>query len=520
MKIDKKRVLELYDDGRGLSISGIRVVLVYSRNTISKVIRLANEAGLDAEKLVEMDSGQIDQLLDSPAKPKEHEQPDFEAIQKELDTYPEVNLKLCWYEYHRACAKRGATPFMYSRFCELYSNWRKKTNVTKRIVHRPGYAMQADYAGSTSEVVDRITGEAVKAYYFVATFPYSGKMYVEASTDMKIPSWIAAHVRALRFYGGCPQIIVIDNLKAGVTKPDRYEPVINAYYAEMARHYNVAIVPARVAYAKGKAQVERTVQIIETWIIAYLRHHTFFSFAELNEAITERVFELNAQIVTGKDASRDELFEEAERAHLKPLPFADYEYADHRKVKLAQDAHFQIERQRYSAPYTLIGSELDVHITSSCIKAYKGGELVCTHRRLFGRIGQYSTREEHMPDHMRESNRTWSKEGFVRWAKKVGPCCAQAIGAICDSKPVVEQSYRSCRGILALAEKKGSALIEKACHLALEISPHPSYTQIRNIASNLEETPVIQRGADELCESRLGDVGLVRNPDSYTLRRE
>jgi transposase len=519
MKIDRMKILELYDKGRGLSISGISKVCGHSRNTVTKIIRAAKEADLTNEKLAKMDSSQIDQLLTKPAKPSDYEMPDFEMIQKEIDTYSGVSLKLTWYEYHRSCKEKNTTPYRYSRFCELFKEWSKKNNVTRRIIHRPGYAMQVDYAGNSAEVIDRVTGEITKAYFFVATFPYSGRMFVEACPNMKTPSWIGSHVRALRFFGGVPQMIVIDNLKVGVTKTDRYEPIINASYAEMASYYNTTIVPARVYYAKGKAQVERTVQIIETWVVAYLRHRTFFSFAELNEAIYERIGELNAKTVTGKEASRDDLFFEAERAHLRPLPSLDYECAEWKKAKLAQDSHFQLERQRYSAPYTLIGSVLDIRITSTTIEGFSDGSSVCLHRRLVGRIGQYSTKEEHMPDHLRSSNKTWSKEGFIRWAEKVGPATARAVSAILASKPVVEQAYRSCRGILALAEKKGPQLIERACAEILELTDCPSYTQIRNIAATMETSPITMRGTDDLCESRLGDTGFIRDPSSYTLRR-
>jgi hypothetical protein len=184
MSINKKKILELYDDGEGLSISAIRDVLGNSRNTIAKVISGAKAIGLDRRRLADLDGGQVDQLLENPAKPTEYEEPDFEAVQKELDAYPDVNLKLCWYEYHKACVRKKTNPYMYSRFCDLYRAWAKKSNVTRRIFHRPGYAMQVDYAGSTGKVVDRVTGEVFKAYFFVATFPYSGKMYVWTPLDL------------------------------------------------------------------------------------------------------------------------------------------------------------------------------------------------------------------------------------------------------------------------------------------------------------------------------------------------
>lgn len=520
MKVDKRKILELYDDGTGLSIRAIRDALGYSRNTISKVINQALDAGIDAKKLAKLDCGELNQLLGRPAKPSDYETPDFKYYRDQMDTYPDVNLKLCWHEYHRACAKKGSLPYMYSRFCDLYRAWAKKSGVTKRIVHKPGYCMQVDYAGSIGQVVDRITGEVTKAYFFVATFPYSGNIFSQATPDMKLASWIASNVHALRFFGGVPTIITPDNLKCGVVKPDPFEPAINDTYADMARHYGCCIVPTKIAYPKGKASVERAVQIVETWVIAYLRHRTFFTFAELNEAVAERIADLNAQIVVSKGISRDDLFEQSERAHLKALPQRDFEFAAKKTVKLSQDCHFQLEKMRYSAPYRYIGEELEVRITTNTVEAFYGGESICLHRRLVGRIGQYSTKEEHMPDHLRDANHTWSAEGFAKWAGKVGPDTQRCVEAICASRPIVEQAYRSCRGILALAKKKGNATVEKACTQALAATACPSYTQIRNIANTLEATPVVRRGADDLCQSRLGDGGIIRDPDSYTLRRE
>lgn len=516
MAVNRKRILELYNFGEGLGIRQIGESLGNSRNTIRKVIRLAEEVGLTRESLSSMSSKEIEGLLKGAADEPCHCLPDLFDISKELEADADVNLKLLWSEYCADCLRNDSTPYQYSRFCELYARWAKKANVTRRIIHKPGYAAQCDWAGSVGKVVERVTQEEKKAYYFVMTMPYSGYMYVEAFPDMKLGSWIAAHNHAYRFFGGVPIITVPDNLRTGVKRADRFEPEINETYQQMAEHYGTAIVPTRVYYPKGKAQVERTVQIVEIWIIAYLRKTVFFSFAGLNEAVIKRVAELNAQIVANKGTSREELFFLEEKDVLVPLSSSPFEVAFWKKAKLQQDSHFQFERMRYSAPCAYIGEELDLRVTDDIVAVYFKGELVCTHAKLKGRIGRYATDEAHMPEHLRKStDRLWSASGFAAWARRVGPATARAVEAIIDSKLVVEQAYRSCRGLKALADRKGNDILEEACRQACELAKVPSYTQIKNLLAAIEDKPLTQTPLDELVDGNIGTTGYLRDPEDY-----
>ena len=144
-----------------------------------------------------------------------------------------------------------------------------------------------DYAGDTVPIVDRHTGETQDASIFVAVLGASNYTYAEASLRQDLPSWLAAHTRALEFLGGCPCVVVPDNTKDAVRRPCRYEPDLNASYADWATHYGVAVIPARVRHPRDKAKAESGVLVVERWILAALRHRTFFSLGELNEAIAE-----------------------------------------------------------------------------------------------------------------------------------------------------------------------------------------------------------------------------------------
>jgi transposase len=516
MPVSKKKVLELYDFGEGMSIRQVSEATGYSRNTVTKIIGQAGKANLTKEVLGETDERQLAELL-APEKPSlSYAEPDMEYIHKEMEAAPHINLKLMWSEYLDECTKSNTRPYQYAHFCALYNKWAKRTGVTRRIIHKPGYALQTDWVGTKGqEVCDRITGEVLKSHYFVAVCPYTPFLYVEAFPDEKEQSWIAGHIHAYRYLGGVPRITVCDNLRTGVKRPDRYEPVINDTYAHMAEYYGTTIVPTRTYHPKGKAAVERAVRTVETWIIGALRKRTFFSFSELNDAVREKVDELNASNAPDKDISRFDLFAECELPNLLPLPREDFQITEHRTATLQPDSHFQFEKMRYSAPAELIGCNLDLIVSASTVGVYHRGEFVCSHRRLTGRIGQYSTVEAHMPEHLRGIDTLWSETGFKRWAKKMGPSVLAATEAILASRPIVEQAYRSLRGLMNLGKKRGAHLLEEACNRALSISATPSYTQIKNILQTIEDEAVSHTDISELSGGNIGDAGFLRDPADY-----
>ena len=162
-----------------------------------------------------------------------------------------------------------------------------------RQTHRAGEKLFVDFSGMTVPLVDRQTGEIRQAQIFVAVLGASNYTYAEALASQGLADWIGAHVRAFGFLGGVPEVLVPDNLASGVTKPCRYEPDINSTYADMAAHYGVAVVPARVRKPKDKAKVEAGVLLVERWVLARLRNQVFCSLAELNRSIGELVAALN-----------------------------------------------------------------------------------------------------------------------------------------------------------------------------------------------------------------------------------
>jgi transposase len=304
-------------------------------------------------------------------------EPDYFEIHQELKRKG-VTLQLLWAEH---VERHGEKARQYSQFCNLYRLWRSRQRRSMRQAHRAGEKIFIDYSGSTVPVIDRSTGEIRRAQIFVAVLGASSYTFAEATWSQGLPDWIASNQRMLAFFGGVPQLLVPDNLRSAVARPDRYTPQINETYAEMAAHYQTAVLPARPRKPKDKALVEAAVLLVQRWILARLRHQTFFSLAQLNTAIAELLPALNQRAFQGRDESRQSLFDALDRPALKPLPETPYVYAEWRKARPGIDYHVQVEKRLYSVPHALVGVKLDVRITATSVEVMHKGQRVALHAR-------------------------------------------------------------------------------------------------------------------------------------------
>ena len=464
----------------GLSQRSIAASLQCSRNTVSEVLSRSHRQGLNwplPDDLLEEDLKV--RLFPEKVASSSGNKPDCEHIHKEL-AHKGVTLSLLWAEYCNECQLRNEIPLKYTQYCNHYRKYAAKTKATMHIQRKPGEQLEVDWAGSTAHIVDRNTGEHLPVYVFVAALSSSQYSYVEGFLSQDQESWITAHVNAFRFFGGVPQILVPDNLKTGVEKPDLYSPVINRVYQEMAEHYGVAIVPARVRKPKDKPVVEGVTGIISTWIIASLRNQTYFSLQDLNRTFALKLQEFNSRPFQKKPGSRLSAFLEEEKHALQPLPATAYELATWRIATVQFDYHISIDNMHYSVPYEYIKNQVDVRITKGVIEVFYKNLRICSHPRLYGRPGQYSTIEDHMPEKHKQYVQ-WNAERFLSWAEKVGPSATAVIKAILASRRVEQQSYRSCMGILKLADRYSLVRLESACARALSYTPNPSYKNISTI---------------------------------------
>ena len=299
---------------------------------------------------------------------------------------------------------------------------------------------------------DPSTGELREVELFVAALGASNLTYAEALESQKVAHWVAAHTRALDYFQGVPEMVVPDQLRSAVTGPCRYEPEIQRTFEEWGRHYGTVILPARPAHPRDKAKVEAAVLVAERWILARLRHQSFFSLAELNQRLAElsRISTPVGCAATGRAAASSST--KLERTTLKPLPSQRFTYAEWTGAKVSIDYHVEVERSYYSAPYQLVGQKLEARISASTVELFHHGERVAAHARSMRR-GKYTTEPAHMPSAHRK-HLQWSPSRLIAWAaNKVGPSTAALVEAILADRPHPEQGYRSCLGIMRLARE-------------------------------------------------------------------
>lgn len=332
-----------------------------------------------------------------------------------------------------------------------------------RQTHKAGEKLFVDYAGQTMPIICSTTGEVTFAQIFVAVLGASNYTYCEATWTQRLPDWLGSHARTYEFIGGVPNMTVPDNLKSGITKACRYDPDVNPSYQQLAMHYGTVIVPARPRKPKDKAKAEVGVQIIERWILAKLRHHSFFSLAELNHCIRALLIEVNNKPFKQLKGSRQQWFESLDKPALAPLPKQAYQYTDIKTVKVNIDYHIQYDNHLYSVPHHLVGEKLEIHAKNSLIELYFLNTRMTSHVRKYTQ--GMTTIAEHMP--LRHAkHQQWTPGRLMNWAKDLGDDVLIWVKAQLKQKQHEEQAYRVCLGLLNLSNSYPSQRVNNACAIA------------------------------------------------------
>ncbi len=450
--------------GEGLSRRQVAAAVGLPYSTVADYVARARVGGVGWPLPVEIDDAELEGGLfpGRPALASARPAPEFGVVHTELRRKG-VTLDLLWIEYR----ERHPDGYGYSQFCNLYRAWQRRVDVVMRQEHRAGEKLFVDFAGQTVPIVEPGSGEVSRAEIFVAVLGASNYTYAEALPSQELAHWIGAHTRAFAYFGGCPAIVVPDNLKAGVRRAHRYEPEVGRTYAEMAAHYGCAVIPARPYKPRDKAKVEAGVLLVERWILARLRHRRFVALGELNAAIGELLTALNDRPFKKLPGSRRSLFAELDRPALKPLPAHPYAYATWQLGRVNVDYHVEVERHWYSVPYQLAGQQLDLRLSATTVEAFHRGRRVASHARSRQPFG-HTTAPEHMPAAHR-AHREWSPGRLLGWAQTVGPQAAALVEGILSDRPHPEQGYRACLGILRLGQRYGPERLEAACGRALAL---------------------------------------------------
>jgi transposase len=446
----------------------------------------ARVAGLGWPLPGDLDDAALEARLYPGSQLHRHQaEPDFQHLYKELKRRG-VTLQLLWHEYREDHPNDG---YGYSRFCDLYRTWRKQLDVVMRQEHRAGEKTFVDWAGLKMPIIDPQTGEVTEVPIFVAALGASNYTYAEALPNQCQLSWNTAHMRAFEFFAGVSDILVPDNPRTAVTKPDLYDPDLNAAYRELAQHYDTTVIPARVRKPRDKAKVENAVLQVERWVLAPLRNQEFFSIGELNRAIRNQLDWLNNRPFDKLEGTRRSLYLELDKPALKPLPSQTYELAEWKLgVGVNIDHHFEFDHHYYSVSHTLINKKVDVRATATVVEAFFKGNRVALHRRSFAK-GRYTTENSHRPKaHQRYLE--WTPSRLVRWAATIGPATAHVVEHVLATKPHPEQGFRSCLGIIRLGKTYSNERLEKAAERAAALGTK-NYKSLKSILkTGLDKQPL------------------------------
>jgi len=431
-----------------LSSRKIARALNISHTVVNGYVRRFESLSLSYEAWMKLSDREIfSKLSDSESRPSKYPVPDWSKVYQDLKV-KFVTLELLHEEYGKDYPEGH---YGYTWFCNQYKAYAKKLSPSMRQVHKAGEKVFIDFSGVKQAITDPQSGEISYAEIFVAVLGASGYPFVIAVPSQKKADFIHAHNAMFKAFGGVPELLVPDNLKSAVTRADRYEPDLNPDYEKLAVHYGTAIMPARGYKPKDKALVENGVKLTQRWLLARLRHETFYSIAQLNNRIHELMPHYRNKKMKRLGVSRQELFDTLDKPALKPLPVNEYEYKEFKLLKVSIDYHIQLDHVLYSVPYQLIHKKVEVWFSSTMVSIYFEGKEVATHPRLYRR-GAYSTQKAHMSSAHRKYLE-WSPGRIMNWGLTIGKHTSQLLQTIMERKPHPEMGYRACLGVMRLYEK-------------------------------------------------------------------
>jgi transposase len=477
---------------QGFSQRDIATSVNCARSPVGEIQRRCREQGLVTyAQVADMTDEDILSTLYPEGfggRPAKHE-PDWETIQQKLNRQKRTNLRFIWEEY-RVNEPSGLG---YSQFCNRYAQWQHTTGKQVVMVQEkePGKELFVDWMGDTLEcVLDSETGKLIRAHFFVATLGDSGYPVVEAFPDERMDSWLTAHVHTFGKLGGLPRIVVPDNCRTAVTKSCYYDPTINRAYNDLAKHYKLAVIPARIRAPRDKASVEGSVGWLETWLVQWLKEQPVFSgFTELNYTIQKRMSELVKRPFQKRKGSRESVFLELDKPALRPLPTEPYEYAVYQTRKVPDNYHLEFAGFYYSVPHEYYKREVTFKASAAMIEVYDGcRKRIAIHERHYtGK--RYVTLRNHMPDHhqFRQDQNRFDGKRYRSWARSIGENTFFVVDHLLTAADIEETSYRSCMGILQYAKTCGNERLEGACKRARELQSC-SYTTVYHILKNRQET--------------------------------
>jgi len=495
-----------------LSNRQIQTMTGVSRSSVSNYLKVYETLDIPIEGLLEYGDSQLNELfvkkrLVKPKKDLSSIHPNWAEVREELSKKG-MTRRLLWEELK---AKEPRL-YSYSQFNRYYAKYLKKINPSMRQVHYAGDKLFIDYSGLTMPIVNQESGEISKAQIFVSVLGASGYTFVHATATQSSRDFIASHVHAFNFYEAVPNILVPDNLKAAVISHKRGVVKLNKSYEDMARHYGVAVEPARPYKPQDKSKVELGVKAIQRWILMRLRHHTFFCVDELNEQISSLLDAYNNKVIKRLGKSRRELFLELDKPMLHPLRANNYIYREFKRSTVGIDYHVELEGSGYSVPYKYLGSKVDISYSDNAVVISLDGEVIAHHPKLQQRYHD-STLVEHMPPNHQYQYEKWNPKRILTWANSIGVHTTALMESIMEKRSHPTRGYKSCIAILSFSKTYGNDALEMTAKVALEIKSY----KVASIESMLKTKSYLQhQEADYANNSYMNEHENIRGSEYYS----
>lgn len=480
--MDYKKVLRLHFVNK-LSSRDIAANCGCGKTSVNEFIKRFNESDELSYPLPEDVTNQfIEELLyEKPGSKQKsmYREFDAEAVYRALSRKGET-LKHLWQKYNAIGIVDGKQPMSYRQYCRRYSEWTGSKNITFHIQRYPGINMELDYAGKTLSVHDRKNPSITrKVTIFIAALSYSDYFYAEGLLSCDIRNWIRVNNNAVTYFGGITQTVTPDNCKVAVANnKDWIAPSMNKDFQAWAEHNQTVITPAKVKAPRWKPVVEGHVKIVTMHILVEMEDMTFYSIEELNKVLLEKVREENNRNFQSLNYSRNDLFQQEEKETLLPLPTTRFEYLERKIVKVAQDFSFTFDKVHYSMPRKYLKQELEIRAGEDILYVYnRQGDLIREHKRSYT-PKSWVVIPSDMPREYQDYG-YWNVPYFLHKAAGIGPHTRILIENVIKGFRYPVQSFRSCYGILRLAERYSPAALEHCSHDAV-LAGRCSYTYISN----------------------------------------
>lgn len=487
---------------KGDTLSEISADLKVSRTSIRNVRDRAIASGWDYAQLEEADDPTLYSILRKEGGHRKTDDAKLAILEPLLEEYARrMQQKHATYEgaYYYYLDNVGAdNAYGKTQFKDLLKQYEKAHDYSYHNHYSPAGEMQVDFAGDKLYVTDAHTGEVHDVSVLICVLPFSMMIYAMGMFSTKMEHFFNALSLSLEYFGGVPETVKSDNMKQWVKKYDPHEPVLTDAVTRWGLHYGTQIDNCRVRRPRDKGPVESAVNQVYKYIYSRMGNDVFHSLTELNSRLLELVGQYNGEIMKSHGYSRIDKFSSEEKPFLLPLPKERFRFTYEKKFTVNSTYHVGIPtgngklQHFYSIPYMYLTKEAKAVYDCDSVEIWIDMKRVAMHRRKF--VDGWTTLADHMPERHREyemRKKCYNAAYYLHRASQIGPATKEVIQGVLDSKPFLQQAYKTCAAIIRLATIHSSDRLEKACSM-LPVKTSVSYASLKSMLDGKLDTAQCQ----------------------------